>query len=131
MTIQELKRIYDKSLISRTKEEHLKAVEQYGYALKYVKEQDKDICLKAVEENGYALKYVKEQDKDICLKAVEENGDALQYVKEQDKDICLKAVEQNGYALQYVNPKIFKDMYNEMTIEEIQKELGYKIKIVE
>ena len=56
------------------------AVERYGYALRYVKEQTEPICLKAVERNGYALRYVKEQTEPICLKAVESDGYALQYV---------------------------------------------------
>ena len=44
---------------------------------------DEKSALKAVEQNGYALQYVKEQTEAICLKAVEQNGDALKYVKEQ------------------------------------------------
>jgi len=63
--------------------EALKAVEEDGYALQYVKDQSEAICLKAVERNGYALRYVKDQSEAICLKAVEEDGDALQYVKDQ------------------------------------------------
>ena len=58
----------------------MKAVEQDGDALRYVKEQSEAVCLKAVEQNGYALRYVKEQSEAVCLKAVEQDGDALQYV---------------------------------------------------
>ena len=39
-------------------------------------------AIKAVEENGDALRYVKDQTEAICLKAVEKNGDALRYVAE-------------------------------------------------
>lgn len=42
--------------------------------------KSKEEYLKAVKENGDALKYVKEQDKDICLAAVKQDGDALKYV---------------------------------------------------
>jgi hypothetical protein len=65
-----------------TAEEALKAVEQNGYALRYVKDQTEAVCLKAVEQNGYALQYVKDQTEAVCLKAVEQDGDALQYVLE-------------------------------------------------
>ena len=44
---------------------------------------DRNEAIKAVEQSGYALQYVNEQDKDICIKAVEQNGDALRYVNEQ------------------------------------------------
>ena len=40
-------------------------------------------ALKAVENNGYALRYVKDQTEAVCLKAVENNGYALQYVKDR------------------------------------------------
>ena len=68
--------------------------------------------------------------KEESLKAVEKDGNSLQYVKEQDKDICLKAVEQDGYSLQYVKEHIFKGMYKELTVSQIESELGYKIKII-
>ena len=41
---------------------------------------DINAALKAVEQNGYALVYVKDQTPAVCLKAVEQNGNALQYV---------------------------------------------------
>ena len=52
---------------------------------------DEKFCLKAVEQNGYALQYVKEQSEVICLKAVEEDGDALKYVEE--KKVFLKILK--------------------------------------
>ena len=39
-----------------------------------------DEAMKAVENNGYALRYVKDQTEAVCMKAVENNGDALRYV---------------------------------------------------
>ena len=39
-----------------------------------------DAAIKAVENDGYALRYVKDQSEAVCLKAVESDGDALQYV---------------------------------------------------
>ena len=52
-------------------------MKKYGYALRYVKKQNDEICLEAVKQNGYALKYVKKQNDKICLEAVKQNGDAL------------------------------------------------------
>ncbi len=130
MDIQELRRLKENSYEYFTKENSLEAVRQAGFALRYVKNQDKDICIEAVKENGIALRYVKNQDKDICLEAVRQDGHALQYVKNQDKYICLEAVRENGYAIYYVNSSIFDDMEEEMTLEEIEEELGKKIKII-
>jgi hypothetical protein len=52
----------EEDIIEYRGDKALKAVENDGYALQYVKEQTGAICLKAVENKGYALKYV---DKNI------------------------------------------------------------------
>ena len=51
-------------------------------------------------------------------------------VGEQTEQICLEAVKQDGYALQYVNEDLFIKPPKELTVAEISKMLGYKIKIV-
>ena len=86
--------------------------------------------LKAVEQNGCALKYVKEQTEVICNKAVEQTGYALKYVREQTEAICNKAVEQDGYALQYVNESVFKKDTIEVTLEDICNKFGRNVKII-
>jgi hypothetical protein len=44
------------------------------------------------------LKYVIEQDKEICMEAVKQQGLSLQYVIEQDAEICMVAIKQNRAA---------------------------------
>ena len=93
------------TLLELNKEIHhywLQAVEEYGYNLKYVKDQTETICLEAVRENSYALQFVTNQTEAICFEAVRKNGYALQYIKDQTEAICLEAVKQDGWALQYV-----------------------------
>jgi hypothetical protein len=61
MTLKEfLKKVGGRveSIITYAGNDALKAVEQNGYALQYVKDQTPEVCLKAVERNGYALRYV-------------------------------------------------------------------------
>ena len=76
-------------------EKDLAAMEQYGHALEYVKDQTPEICLAAVKENGLALKYVKDQTPEICMAAVTQNGYALEYVQDQTPEICLIALKGN------------------------------------
>ena len=64
-----------------------------------------------------------------ALEAVKKNGFALQYVKTQTPEICLEAIRQNGLALQYVNEDMFSSA-KELTVSEIEKLLGYSVKIV-
>ena len=66
--------------------------EKSNAELEFEQWSDESYCLKAVEEEGHALQYVKEQTEAICLKAVEKNGDALQYVKE--KKVFLKILKK-------------------------------------
>jgi hypothetical protein len=58
MDIQKLRKLKENSYRYFTKEESLKVVRQDGYSLRYVKNQDKDICLEAVRQDGNALQYV-------------------------------------------------------------------------
>lgn len=82
--------------------------------------------LKAVKQSGYALQYVKEQDKEICLEAVKQDGDALQYVKEYYKEILeLKSVYMNAYIETFKEENV-----KEITIEELEKQYGCKVKII-
>jgi len=113
----------------QTEEICLAAVKQDGYALRFVKEQTEEICLAAVKQEGYALRYVKEQTEEICLAAVKQDGNALQYIKEQTEEICLAAVKQNVLAIEYVNEDCLPKT-EEMTMEEVCKELGRDIKII-
>jgi hypothetical protein len=78
------------------------AVQQNGYALKYVKNQTDEICNLAVIQNPYTVYYVKDQTEEICKLAVQQNGIALRHVKEKTEEICKLAVQQNGEALKYV-----------------------------
>ena len=84
----------DKLILSKRKElwkeeEICKlAVQQYGSALQFVKNQTEDICKLAVQQDGYVLQYVKNQTEEICKLAVQQNGWALYYVKNQTEEIC-------------------------------------------
>jgi hypothetical protein len=51
---------------------------------------DTDVCIKAVEQDGMALQYIKNQTETICIKAVKHDGMALKYVKPCFYNLCLK-----------------------------------------
>jgi len=89
-TLNDYKKEYDKLRHKKNLKgkEALEAVKQYGYALRYVKEQTEEICLEAVKQNGDALQYVsedmfkKEEDNEIrktleLIKLLEENLEEL------------------------------------------------------
>jgi hypothetical protein len=58
------------------------AVQECGYALKYVREQTPEICMAAVQKDGYyALKYVKEQTPGLCMVAINQNPHSIVYAK--------------------------------------------------
>ena len=88
-----------------------------------------NICIKAVQQSGLALEYVKLDKKEdrmkphdyfnICKLAVEQKSDALKFVIKKDlepdilkeykfepkalREIILTAVKQNGLALKYIH----------------------------
>lgn len=67
----------------------------------YEKWYNRKECLEAVKRDGYALQYVREQDKEICLEAVKRYGDALQYV---DKHVFIKKTKKGGDSVDSSHP---------------------------
>lgn len=92
----------------RTKEICLEALRSYAEAVFYVPEEmrTEELYLKAVQEHGPDLSSVPKEKRteEMCLAAVKENGLALLYVPEEmrTEEICLEAVRQDGTLLQYV-----------------------------
>jgi hypothetical protein len=120
--IEEQNKGFNKFINGRKKD--IELVKQDGYALKFIIEQDTEICIKAVKRNGGALVYVKKQDREMCIELVKHDGYVLRYVKEQDKEICMEAVKQFGYALYWV-----KEQDTEICMEAI-KQSGYALDFV-
>jgi regulator of extracellular matrix RemA (YlzA/DUF370 family) len=80
----------------------LRAVQQRGYALQWVKDPSEAVILAAVQQDGYALQRVKDPSEAVILAAVQQRGMALQWVKDPSEAVILAAVQQDGYALQWV-----------------------------
>lgn len=91
------------TVVFRTNDLCLRAVEQNGLALQYIDDQTLTLCLTAVKQNGLALRYCKYKPNYICQEAVANDGLALYYVEHQDFDLCVLAVKQNPLALRFVN----------------------------
>ena len=127
--IMDLKKMKEKTYKYFINAEAKDAVQKDGYALQYVKNQNDEICKQAVKQNGYALQFVKNQTDEICKLAVQQNGAALRFVKEQTDEICRLAVQQNGLALRFVKEDVLQET-EELTLEEVCKELGRDIKII-
>ncbi|MEK7070221.1 MAG: DUF4116 domain-containing protein, partial [Patescibacteria group bacterium] len=76
----------------------------------YIEDKTPELCRLAVENDGYALKYVPQEMKtpELCRLAVENYGYALKYVPEHMKtpELCRLAVENYGLALKSVPEKL-------------------------
>lgn len=66
------------------------------------------------------------RSKEECLEAVKQNGDALQYVKEYYKEI----LELNSYYKKEYIEAFREEQVKEITIAELEKQYGCKVKIV-
>lgn len=73
--------------------------------IKYVADQKYLHCAIAVEKDGMALKYIKNPSYKICEKAVNQNWKAIQYVKNQKHDLCVLALNINEEAIMYIHNK--------------------------
>ncbi len=94
------------------------------FALKYIKNQTKEICLHAIRVNISAFEYIKNKTEDICLEALRINGLLLKYIKNQTEYMCLEAINNNGFALEHV-----KNQTYELCLQAVMKK-GMAIKYI-
>lgn len=124
----------------KTKNICLKAVEQNGFAIKFIannlpkvssykyeciEEDLSKIETYALRQNGMVLQILKTRNKYDCLSAVKQNGLALQFIENQTDEICFEAVRQNGLALQFVKKQTVDICY------EAVKQNGLSLQFIE
>jgi hypothetical protein len=95
---------------NKTEKICIEAIRRNPTTLRYVDDCDQTerMCLEAVNLYGGALEYVRNQTDEMCLASVKQSWVPLMYVKNQTAEICLKAVRHDRFALKYVENK-FKD----------------------
>ena len=86
--------------------------------------------LAAVGNNGYAIKYTHNPSEEMQLAAVRQNGYAIQYIHNPSEEMQLASLGDNPDAIQYFKRSWMADRAEELTVEAIEKLLGYKIKVV-
>ena len=86
-----------------TEAEQLAAVEQNGYAIRYIEKPSEQLQLVAVRQNGFAIEDINNPSEEVQLAAVRQNGLAIEDIKTPSEQVKLAAVEQNGWAIQYID----------------------------
>lgn len=81
------------------------ACEQSGYALKYIKNQTRELCWKAVKNNGKAYQYVNKEFKcdELCKIAISEYPEMIQYYKGNNLEYYVSAVSLDGSVLRFID----------------------------
>jgi len=80
-------------------------VQQNGYAIQYIKNPSEAMQMAAVRQDGFAIKFIKNPSEAMQLAAVRNNGCAIYYIETPSEAMQMAAVQQNGYAIQYIkNP---------------------------
>ena len=91
-----------------TNSKYLAAVQQNGYALKNIPQEDitLELCSEAVRQNSGAIKYVPHNMK---IELVRKNGEFIKYIPKDSLtlELCSEAVRQSPAAIEYV-PHHFK-----------------------
>ena len=108
----------------------LEAVKNYGLSLKFVENKTLEICMMAVNNIGHAIAFVDNQTEDICMAAVNNSGFAIRYIKPENltEEICLAAVKQNGLAINYIHNYTHEICYaavnqNGLALEHVPDEM--------
>jgi len=93
----------------------LDAVRRDGLVLSQVSliHKTPELCLAAVQQNGLALRWVTRQTTDICMAAICQNGMALEHANHRSRELCLAAIQQNGDALKFA-PLLYRMEFSTM-----------------
>ena len=86
-----------------TEAEQLAAVEQNGFAIKYIKNPSEQMQLSAVKQDGWAIRYINSPSEQVQLAAVRQNSWAIRYINNPSEQVQLAAVEHAGQAIQYID----------------------------
>jgi hypothetical protein len=83
----------------------LAAVEQNGWAIKYIQDPSEAVQLASVQGDGFALQYIENPSEAVKIAAVRQNGWAIYYIRNPSEAVQLAAVRQDWYAIQHIeNP---------------------------
>jgi hypothetical protein len=70
--------------------------------LRYIDDQNEELCINAVIENPYAIQYVKNQTNKLCICAIENQPYTIQYIKDQTHELCMLALKYNPCVIGYI-----------------------------
>ena len=91
-----------KADIEMANKEPLKAVNQNGRAISYIKKPSEAVQLAAVKQNGWSIQYIKKPYEALQLATVKQNGYVISFIKKPSEKVQLAAVKQEGWAIQYI-----------------------------
>ena len=83
-----------------TEAEQLAAVEQNGYAIRYIEKPSEQLQLVAVKQDGLAIGFINNPSEQVQLAAVRQNGFAIEDINNPSEEVQLAAVRQNGLAIE-------------------------------
>lgn len=93
----------------QTKKSCLETVTKSGMMLQFVRKEFRTpaVCMAAVQENGFALKYVPNRTHSLCFSAVHNEGFAILFVPVhmRVKNICDRAIYRNPTAKCIIDTK--------------------------
>jgi hypothetical protein len=83
----------------------LAAVQQYGYAIRHIKNPSEAVQLAAVQQDWHAIRYIEKPSEALKLAAVQQYGYAIGYITNPSEAVQLAAVQRNGDAIYHIkNP---------------------------
>ena len=91
---------------SLTREALVEIIKEHPHRIKYLKDQDDEICKIALETNYRVLCLIRNQTEELCLFAVKQSYLALAYTRVQTQKIIDEAIKQNRDAVYYVDNSV-------------------------
>ena len=113
-------------------EAQLAAVKVGGYAIQYIDNPSEAVQMATVLAVVDAIRYIDNPTEAVQMATVRQNGCAIVHIRNPSEAVMQAALHQDGNAIQLFKRSWLKNIATaeELTVEELEKRLGYRIKIV-
>lgn len=98
-----------KNLSEMTRNELKQYVKEHPHMIKYLEDQDEELCHIALDANPNILCLIRNQTEELCLRAIKQDPYAICYVRKPTKKIVECALASNKDTLYYLDAEFYEE----------------------
>ena len=110
----------------------LRAVKQYGDAIRFIHSPSENVQREAVKQAGYAIQWIHSPSENVQREAVKQYGYAIRFIHSPSENVMQAALAQDPKCIKYFKRAWLANLapVKKLTVSEIKELLGYKVEVV-